>query len=271
MNQKAKEVGVKVLDNVQVKKVVEANSDCTVIANVDGKVQEIKSKYVIGADGATSVTRKSLYPDLNIQYIQIIQECYEGELNLKKEFSHFFYFPGFVMPSFDVLHKDDLFLVDVMAKTGQLKKLNLLYKAKNELARNYGFDPERKPMWTDNWVMPFLYKDLTSGLFSPGKGNVLLVGEAGGLLMPVQGGDGIREALWSGRLAATSVIKAARSNEKAEKFYINEIARIIGLFKRLHPLTGRIKDKAKKGHKTYLAALKEVWEETLNIQISIAN
>jgi flavin-dependent dehydrogenase len=267
MNQQAEEAGVKVWDNARVRRVIETSDGCTVTLKLGRGEQEIKSRFVIGADGAASAVRRSLFPKMRIQYIQIIQECYEGKLDLEKEFSHFFYFPEFAMPSFDVLHKEDLFLVDVMAKAGQLRKLNLADKAKGMLARDYGFDLERKPMWTDNWVMPFLFKDLTSGLFSPCKGNVLLVGEAGGLLMPVQGGDGIREALWSGHLAATSVIKAARGSEKAEKFYVNEIAPIIELSKRLYPLTGRIKEQIKKGHQAYLVALKAVWEETLNIDL----
>jgi flavin-dependent dehydrogenase len=266
MNQKVTEAGVELWDNARVKRVIEDGDSCAVTLGVDRQEQEIKARFVIGADGATSAVRRSLFPNFGVQYIEIIQECYDGELNVEKGYAHFFYFPEFVMPSFDVLHKENVFLVDVMAKAGRLKKLNLAYKAKNVLARYFGFDLERKPIWTDKWVMPFLYKDLTSGLFSPCKGNILLVGEAGGLLMPVQGGDGIREALWSGCLAAASVIKAAKYGEKAEKFYRNEVASVIGLFRKLYPLTGRIKEQA--GKAVYLVALRALWEDTLNIDLS---
>ena len=90
---------------------------------------------------------------------------------------------------------------------------------KKLLAESYGFNLNNKPLWTKGCIQPLVYKDLVSGSFSPCKGNALLVGEAGGLLMPLFAADGIREALWSGILAAASIIKALETGKQAEVFY----------------------------------------------------
>ena len=38
--------------------------------------QEVEAKFVVGADGATSVVRSSLFPEPKMRYAQIYQECY---------------------------------------------------------------------------------------------------------------------------------------------------------------------------------------------------
>lgn len=266
MNQKAQEAGVELWDNAGVTSIIEAGDGYVVTLKLGKEEQSIKARYVIGADGATSMVRKALFSDLRIQYVQIIQECYQGTLDLEREYFHFFYFPEIaVAPSFDAHHKGDLFIIDVTARKGELKKLNLVYRVKKVLSEDYGFDLKQQPLWTKGCIQPLMYKELASGSFSPCKGNVLLVGEAGGLLIPLLAGDGIREALWSGLLAANSIIKAEGSGEKAERFYSSEIANILSMLKTIYPWARKIKEQANEGGEHLLKALEELWEKTLNI------
>ncbi len=275
MNQKAQEAGVELWDNAGVTDMIEAGDGSVVTLKLGKKEQSIKTRYVIGADGTTSMVRKALFPDLRIQYVQIIQECYQGALDLEREYFHFFYFPEIaVAPSFDAHHKGNLFIIDVTARKGELKKLNLVYKVKNVLSEDYGFDLKQQPLWIKGCIQPLMYKGLISGSFSPCKGNVLLVGEAGGLLMPLMAGDGIREALWSGLLAANSIIKAEETGEKAERFYSNEITNILSMLKTIYPWAKKIKEQANEGAEHLLEALEELWKKTLNISLgnrSISN
>jgi flavin-dependent dehydrogenase len=267
MNQKAREAGVELWEGASVTGIIEAGDGYVVMLKVGKEEKSIKARYVIGADGATSVVRKALFPSLRIQYVQIIQECYQGALDLEKEYFHFFYFPEIaVAPSFDAHHKGDLFVIDVTARKGELKKLNLVHRVKKVLSEGYGFDLKEQPIWAKGCIQPLMYKELVSGSFSPCKGNVLLVGEAGGLLMPLMAGDGIREAIWSGLLAANSIIKAEETGEKAEMFYSNEIADILSMLKTIYPWARKIKEKVNKGGEPLLKALEELWTETLNIE-----
>ena len=266
MNHKAQEAGVELWDGTSVTGIIEKGDGYVVILKVGKEEQSVKARYVIGADGATSLLRKTLFPGLRIQYVQIIQECYQGTLDLEREYFHFFYFPEIaVAPSFDAHHKGDLFIIDVTARKGELKKLNLVYKVKKVLSEDYGFYLKQQPIWTKGCLQPLLYKELVSGSFSPCKGNILLVGEAGGLLMPLMAGDGIREAIWSGILAANSIIKAEETGEKAERFYLSEIANILSMLKTIYPWARKIKEKTNKGGEPILKTLEELWEKTLNI------
>lgn len=266
---KAQEMGVELWDGARVTGIVETDDDCIVTVRKGQKECEVRAKFIIGADGATSIVRKSLFPHLRIKYLQVIQECYQGTLNLAGEYFHPFYYPEIaIAPSFDVHHKDNLFILDVMARIGEMKKLNLVFLAKQMLAEDYGFDLKNQPLWTKSCIQPLMYKELGSGSFCPCKGNVLLVGEAGGLLMPLFAGDGIREALWSGLLAATSILKAVETGKRAEIFYVNDFTHILSMFKSIYPWLKKIREQSGGDTQHLVRALGELWGNTLNIDIA---
>jgi flavin-dependent dehydrogenase len=266
MNQKAREAGVELWHNSRVTGVYETADGYIVTLKADKEEQSLKTRYLIGADGATSVVRKALFPNLRIKYVQILQECYQGTLDLQKEYFHFFYFPEIaVAPSFDAHHKENCFIIDVTARPDELKKLKLVSRAKGVLFKEHGFDLKRHPIWRKGCIQPLMYKNFASGTFSACKGNALLVGEAGGLLMPLMAGDGIREALWSGLLAATSIIKAIQTGRNAETFYSNEIASIISTLKSIYPWARRIREEVDKGGEHVLSVLEGLWTKTLSI------
>jgi hypothetical protein len=184
-------------------------------------------------------------------------------LDLEKEYFHFFYFTEIgITPSFDAGHKGDFFIVDVMARTGELKKLDLLYRAKEVLSKEYGFNLKLQPLWKVGCFQPLMNKELISGSFSPCKGNILLVGEAAGLI-------GIGEAIWTGLMAATSIIQATETGEKAEKFYVNEMSNIISniilMRKELTPWARNTREEATKSGQHLLEVLGEFWDKNLSM------
>ncbi len=80
-------------------------------------------------------------------------------------------------------------------------------EARRMLAQDYGYELPAEPLWQDGCLSPAFHNELLSGAFCPAKGNVLLVGDAGGLTLPISG-EGIGSAMKTGLLAADCIIKA---------------------------------------------------------------
>jgi flavin-dependent dehydrogenase len=251
MNRKAKDSGVEIWDGAKVTNVVQQEGECIVML---GK-RELRAKFVIGADGALSVVRSSLFPELKVQYKRVYRECYGGEIDLERDYFHWFFPLPLPRPRFDVICKGDFFLLE-----GSVREL------KDEMRRilaDYGFDPKQKPLWRDGCVShAVLYEQLFSGSFLPAQGNILLVGDAAGVPLPVTG-EGIGTALKSGILAATAVIKAKESKRMAADIYLQELGSILAALNNLYPWEKVIEAAAAKGREALLDAFREGIGETL--------
>ena len=252
LNRKAKDSGVEIWDGAKVTSVFQQEGECTVTL----EKQELRARFVIGADGALSIVRSSLFPGLKVRYRRAYRECYPGEIALEKDYFHWFFPLPSPHPRFDVVYKGDFFTLE----GGGVKPL------KNEIRQilaDYGFDPKREPLWRDGCLShAILYQELFSGSFLPAQGNSLLVGDAAGLLLPVTG-EGIGTALKTGILAATSVIKAMEAKRMAADIYLRELESILATLKNLYPLEKVIEEAAAKGPQDLLGAFREGIEETL--------
>jgi flavin-dependent dehydrogenase len=252
LNQGAMDSGVEIRDEVKVTSVSQQQGECTVKL----ERQELSAKFVIGADGAISRIRGLLFPELKIRYRRAYRECYQGEIELDKDYFHWFFPLPSPHPRFDVIHKGDSFTLE----GGGVKQL------KNEIRQilaDYGFGPEREPLWRDGCLsQAILYEELFSGSFAPAQGNILLIGDAAGLMLPVTG-EGIGTALKSGILAATSVIKAMEAKRMAADIYLRELEPVLATLKVLYPLEKAIEDTAAKGPEALLSAFREGIEETV--------
>ncbi len=251
LNRKAKDSGVEIWDGAKVTGVIQQDGECTVRL----EKQELRARFVIGADGALSIVRSSLFPELKVRYRQAYRECYPGEIALERDYFHWFFPLPSPRPRFDVIHKGDFFTVE-----GSVREL------KDEIRQilgDYGFDPKQKPVWRDGCVsQATLYQELFSGSFLPAQGNILLVGDAACLQMPVTG-EGIGTVLKSGILAATSVIKAMEAKRMAAGIYLGEFESVLAPIKELYPLEEVIEEAAAEGPEALLDAFREGIEETL--------
>ncbi len=257
MNQKAAEAGAEIRDATQVTSVVQRKGECTVTLKKTAAPQELRARFVVGADGAASAVRKSLFPELQPTYTRADRDCYEGELDLDKKYWHVF-FPLGHGPSFSVIHKGDFFLVE-----GRLKQLG--DEARRILA-DYGLDPEKKPVWQDSCVSRAgLHQQLFSGSFRPAKGNILLVGDATNLKIFING-EGINTALKCGVLAADAIIRAIEGKESAATVYLRELQPLIATIRSHYPSIARVKDEASKGPQAALNAIKYAFEESLTVE-----
>ena len=67
------------LENTTVKSILYEKEDYTLYVNQDGKELTINTKYLVGADGANSIVRKSFFPRSRIKKYVSIQKWYEQD------------------------------------------------------------------------------------------------------------------------------------------------------------------------------------------------
>ena len=258
MVQRAKEAGVIVRDGLRVVRVVSEDGACYVIGRKDGSTEAFPARFVVGADGGTSVVRRSIFPELKVRYSVPIRECYRGSLDLEKNAIHWFFPKGRPRPRFNVNHKNDVFLIEGSG----IKELR---PEINKTLGVYGFHPDSIPEWKDACAIALLHEELMSRKLVPAQGNILLIGDAAGLILPVTF-EGIGSALKSGILAAESIVRSAKTGKPSAAFYLEAIEPILDTIRRLcivqdelvtgcHPSSGALA-------KSLLAA----YRETLIIQ-----
>jgi flavin-dependent dehydrogenase len=226
MNQKALAAGVKIWDEARVISVAEYSDRCCARLVRRGKIQELNTKFIIGCDGGRSVVRRCLYPDLRPASLHLVQQWYQGSLEgLEREYIHDFLYRdefhdgygGFLASLFNVAYKEDFFYVGVTTQPGRWREN--MGKAHDVLAQYHSFDVKRQPVWTDSCIAPELHMSLIDGSFRPAIGNIVLAGDAAGLLDAVAG-DGIGASIHSGLLAANCVVGAEQEGGKADRHYL---------------------------------------------------
>ena len=235
MNRKTQEAGVELWQDTAVSRIFPDSDGIALKIKKQGEELEIRSRFVIAADGSGSPTRKHLFPDLKVRYVVVYTECHPGALGADRDYLHLFGSPR-TAPNrdwFDVIHKKDCFLINCSNDLRPARESNAL--AKKLLAAEWGFDPASKPLWTDVTIGPTLTQEVRSGEFFPARGNVLLTGYAAGLSTPAERGEGeaINMALKGGLMAAAAVIKAADTSREAADLYADELQHYIQVTQKL--------------------------------------
>jgi len=259
MVQGAVKSGVILKDGVRVSGIKAENGNCRVALKKEGKTENLYARFVIGADGATSVVRRCIFPELKVRFSGPIRECYEGALDLPRDIFHWFFPKSLPRPRFNVNHKDDGFLIEGSG----------LSELRGEIGKTllpYGFEPETKPIWKDGCTIALLHEDLLKGAFKPARENILLIGDAAGLILPITF-EGIGSALKSGLLAADAVIRNCDNGIQAASSYLESLVPMLKTINRLCEVQEGLKVAASKGDGSSLAeALKNAYRETLTIQ-----
>lgn len=217
--QKAQAAGAEVRERARLTQVEPHGQTIRLLINGPDGDETLSARWVIGADGANSAIRKSLFPEMKTAYVTPIRECYAGSLTLDKNYLHWFFPRGRPRPRFNVNHKGDFFLIEGSG-------IRELREDINRILAEYGLDPSQPPTWRDGCLIPKIHQQLRDGSFHPAQGNVLLVGDAAGLIFPITF-EGIGSALKSGLLAAEAVREASQTGRKAAGVYLRQLQPVL--------------------------------------------
>jgi geranylgeranyl reductase len=197
-------------------------------------VTEVKSRFLIGADGVFSRVRRQLYPEVKAQTMAIVQELWRA----KGEFDEHFYafLKGEITPAYAYLiPKDGLFLIGIGATKGHPIPISeCLQRLKGWLSKEFAFQPislERK----EAWAIPF------NSLFV-GYGNAVLIGDAAGFCNPFSG-EGIRLGIESGIMAGEAVVQASESGKTLSSLYLQQIEGLNEFIRKTYEFSIALTDK----------------------------
>jgi flavin-dependent dehydrogenase len=240
-----KQAGVKVRENCMLKKysvdgdriTVEVfNKEKSQIDKFDKEYQQeqFSCSYLIGADGGNSQVRKLLDPEwINTEpEVVIFQAYYRFEdMGGLKDGSWNVFFKKEVGDILCCVHRKGDFLALCV---GGFKGRNL-----NDSMEIF------KKFLSDEFKVVFKEQERVEGCMlrlappSLGKGNVLLTGEAAGMMY--LNGEGISTAIDSGYRAGKAVAQAIKENKKAEEIYPGSLKDILDhmniCMKKIHFLT----------------------------------
>jgi flavin-dependent dehydrogenase len=198
----AKTSGAVLRDQTRFLRLEEKGNEIEAHLKKGDKVTKVRAKYLIGADGGHSRVIRTFAPEVyhGLPWSYAAQKYFEGTIDADDRYLHWFLTRN-ISPFPWMNLKDDQVIIGLAIMKGQnfeerfnrfvefLKK-NLGLQIKRELAM------EACPA---NTMTPL-------NRFFPGRGHVLMVGDAMGLMH--QGGEGISCGLASGGYAGQAIIEA---------------------------------------------------------------
>ncbi len=248
----AVEQGARLWESTRVCDVSVNGHGCTVTALRGAEEVEVTSRFVIGADGPTSVTRSRVFPEIKLKYTTASRECFRWQEGMERDHSVIVLPQGRYRPNFWINPKGDVFTVE-----GALRELGSVVGG---FLEGYGFVAQ-EPLWRDGCASrPLsLYERFASDGFTAARGNVLLVGDAAALKIPVSG-EGIGTALSSGLSAARSIIASIETGQRVDAIYRRELGPLLDCLARCHVAVDRLR--VKEGTE-FLTALEEAFAESI--------
>jgi flavin-dependent dehydrogenase len=188
--------------------------DIVVKVKQGSRYTEMKTKYLIGADGPQSRVRRSVSPtfDQSLTWLPTYEEHYEGKVNLE---------PGWLYAFLD--REVTGFMASVYYKGKNIQVTTSGIKggesSKKYYERFVEVMKEKHGLRIDRTVMKrgIVMNDMAGkNNYNLGNGSVLLAGEAAGFL---RGPDGITPALITGKAAGESIRRSIRSGSTPLECY----------------------------------------------------
>lgn len=249
---RAVEKGARLWESTRVRDVRSNGHGCAVTVTRAAEEVELTARFVVGADGPTSVTRARVFPELKLKYTTATRECFKWHEGLDRDHSVIVFPEGRYRPNFWINPKGDFFTIE-----GALKELRGVVGG---ILGGFGC-PVEEPLWRDGCAsrpLP-LFEQFASGAFTAARGNVLLVGDAAALKIPVSG-EGIGTALSSGLSAARSITESIITGGRVDQIYRRELGPLLDALSRSHVTVDVLK--LKQGPE-FLAGLEEAFAQSM--------
>ncbi len=209
--QKAKELGINIMDNCEVIR-IENKSDCV---EVHTNIGTFNSKFVIVAAGATNKLIKNLSLTNSYRNIPALEyEVYTNETVYQKYNRAARFDFGFVPHGYCwVFPKKDHLSIGVLTTKKNSVNLNSAFQ---EYLNILGIKDYKK-IERHGYVIPFF-----NGTRKIYYERVLVAGDAAGLADPITG-EGISSAILSGKLAAEALLQSNLQPLLVEKIYLKKM------------------------------------------------
>ncbi|MBS3790559.1 MAG: NAD(P)/FAD-dependent oxidoreductase [Candidatus Thermoplasmatota archaeon] len=219
LNKEAEKAGAVFKDETEMLDFKKYNSGFKVQLDEDGKEKEVKTKYLLGADGGYSPIRRKLRPQdfkdksegaaINLYFKGDSGQLDPNTLYMihKKKYSDWMF-------SW-VYKKDDDWIIGTGAKEAPMETCMKFYEYIQEQYGIEGKIVDKKGFASEQAENVYL-----------GKENLLMTGDAAGLV-DLYRGVGMDAAALSARLAAKSFKKAEKSGKPAMNYYQKYMKRIV--------------------------------------------
>jgi flavin-dependent dehydrogenase len=184
-------------------------------ARKNGEPLEYRARWVIGADGPSSLVTRAVYPDYpkQIPWFFVGQKFHEIiDCPLDEQYFHFWFHPG--LGHYTWSHaRDGRQIVGVGFKRGDnfaAKHANVV----NYLSEKHGVKLQEH---TDDEGCAENFGPSLINRYVFGRGNVLITGQAAGFLNMI--GEGMSCALHSGAISGEAVVEARLRNKPVQELY----------------------------------------------------